>query len=310
MDRQLELLISDAAKGLEQAESVTTGEQMDFTGFRGRVERMDDLLIAALFPQHAGHLKSLNIPARLAREEYLHEAMGHLKRCLEAVLPGDEAERERIVPVMLAALPEIRRALGTDLMAAYQGDPAAKSQDEIILCYPAFIAISTYRLAHVLYREHVPLIPRVMSEYAHRLTGIDIHPGATIGDYFFIDHGTGVVIGETTTIGQHVKLYQHVTLGAKSFAVEEDGSLVKGIKRHPDIGDNVVIYSGATVLGGKTKIGNGCVIGGSVWLTHSVDPYKMVLARAAVAGDILLRDNLPELEDDDDTQKSQMAAML
>ena len=308
MDRLLEQQIAEAARGLEQTEE-SGAEQMDFTGFRGRVERMDDLLIAALFPQHAGHLKSLNIPARLAREQYLHEAMGHLKRCLEAVLPTEE-ERERIVPVMLQSLPEIRRQLDTDLQAAYQGDPAAKSTDEIILCYPAFTAISTYRLAHVLYSERVPLIPRVMSEYAHRLTGIDIHPGASIGDYFFIDHGTGVVIGETTTIGRNVKLYQHVTLGAKSFAVEEDGSLVKGIKRHPDIGDNVVIYAGATVLGGNTQIGSGCVIGGSVWLTHSVEPYKMVLARAAVSGDILLRDNLPDTLSENELELSQMAAML
>ncbi len=309
MDRQLEYLISETVRGLERTESDCAVEQMDFTGFRGRVERMSDLLIAALFPQHAGHLKSLNIPARLAREQYLHEAMGHLKRCLEAVLTDDE-EREAVVAKLLAALPEIRRQLGTDLVAAYEGDPAAKSQDEVILCYPAFTAISTYRLAHVLYAEHVPLIPRVMTEYAHRLTGIDIHPGATIGDYFFIDHGTGVVIGETTTIGEHVKLYQHVTLGAKSFAVEEDGSLVKGIKRHPDIGDNVVIYAGATVLGGNTRIGSGCVIGGSVWLTHSVEPYKMVLARAAVSGDILLRDNLPDTLSDNELELSQMAAML
>ena len=294
MDKQLELLISETVRGLERSEIEVQGEQMDFIGFRGRVERMDDLLIAALFPQHAGQLKSLNVPAHLAREQYLFEAMGHLRRCLEAVLPGDVARQEEVVPILLRALPEIRRQLGTDLIAAYQGDPAAKSADEIILCYPAFIAISSYRLAHVLYRERVPLIPRVMTEYAHRLTGIDIHPGASIGDYFFIDHGTGVVIGETTTIGEHVKLYQHVTLGAKSFAVEEDGSLVKGIKRHPDIGDNVVIYSGATVLGGNTRIGSGCVIGGSVWLTHSVEPNKMVLARAAVSGDILLRDTNPE----------------
>ena len=132
MDRLLEQQIADAARGLEQTEE-NGAEQMDFTGFRGRVERMDDLLIAALFPQHAGHLKSLNIPARLAREQYLHEAMGHLKRCLEAVLPAEE-ERERIVPVMLRSLPEIRRQLDTDLQAAYQGDPAAKSTDEIILC--------------------------------------------------------------------------------------------------------------------------------------------------------------------------------
>ncbi len=307
MDRHLEQLIADSARGLEKAESLCVAEQLDFIGFRGRIESMNDLLIAALFPQHAGHLKTLNIPARLAREQYLHEAMGHLRHCLEAVLPDDKEEQSRIIPLMLATLPEIRRQLGTDLVAAYQGDPAAKSLDEIILCYPAFIAISTYRLAHVLYCERVPLIPRVMTEYAHRLTGIDIHPGATIGDYFFIDHGTGVVIGETTTIGKHVKLYQHVTLGAKSFAVEEDGSLVKGFKRHPDIGDNVVIYSGATVLGGTTHIGSGCVIGGSVWLTHSVEPNKMVLARAA---DILLRDNLPEAPAADDTQPEQLTEGL
>ena len=167
---------------------------------------------------------------------------------------------------------------------------AARSIDEIILCYPAFLAISTYRLAHVLYRERIPTLPRVMTEYAHRLTGIDIHPGAQIGDSFFIDHGTGVVIGETTTIGENVKLYQHVTLGAKSFDVGEDGTLVKGIKRHPDIGDRVVIYSGATILGGSTHIGNDCVIGGSVWLTHSVEAGKMVLARTAVTDNSLTRD--------------------
>jgi serine O-acetyltransferase len=162
MDRHLEQLISEAARGLEGAEGFGTAEQMDFTGFRGRVERMDDLLIAALFPQHAGHLKSLDIPARLAREQYLHEAMGHLQRCAESVMTEKEA-RERIVPAMLSALPEIRRQLGTDLIAAYQGDPAAKSPDEVILCYPAFTAIATYRLAHVLYAEKVPYIPRVMT---------------------------------------------------------------------------------------------------------------------------------------------------
>ena len=130
----------------------------------------------------------------------------------------------------------------------------------------------------------------MMTEHAHRMTGIDIHPGATIGDYFFIDHGTGVVIGETTTIGSHVKLYQHVTLGAKSFAVGEDGTLVKGIKRHPDVGDRVVIYAGATVLGGDTQIGSDCVIGGSVWLTHSVPAGKMVLARSTVMDAPLTKD--------------------
>ena len=146
-----------------------------------------------------------------------------------------------------------------------------------MLAYPAFEAISIFRIAHELYLMKVPMLPRMMTEYAHSLTGIDIHPGATVGPYFFIDHGTGVVIGETTVIGEHVKLYQGVTLGAKSFAVQSDGTLVKGNKRHPNIGSNVVIYAGATILGGDTYIGDNCVIGGNVWLTHSVDPGKRVL---------------------------------
>ena len=147
-----------------------------------------------------------------------------------------------------------------------------------MLAYPAFEAISIFRIAHELYEQNIPILPRMMTEYAHRTTGIDIHPGATVGPYFFIDHGTGVVIGETTTIGERVKLYQGVTLGAKSFAVNPDGTLVKGIKRHPDIGNNVVIYAGATILGGNTQIGDNCVIGGNVWLTHSVDAGSTVLA--------------------------------
>ncbi len=202
-----------------------------------------------------------------------------------------DADRARQVrDALLTVLPEIRRCLELDLAAAYRGDPAARDLDEIVLCYPAFFAIATYRLAHVLYCAETPLLPRVMTEFAHTRTGIDIHTGATIGSGFFIDHGTGVVIGETTTIGRDVKIYQHVTLGAKSFDVGADGTPVKGIKRHPDIGDRVVIYAGATVLGGETRIGNDCIIGGSVWLTHSVEAGKMVLARAAVTDATMQRD--------------------
>ena len=174
-------------------------------------------------------------------------------------------------------LPHIRRLLPSDAKAPYEGDPAATCREEVMLAYPAFEAISIFRIAHELYLMRVPMLPRMMTEYAHSLTGIDIHPGATIGPYFFIDHGTGVVIGETTVIGEHVKLYQGVTLGAKSFAVKADGTLVKGNKRHPNIGSNVVIYAGATILGGDTYIGDNCVIGGNVWLTHSVEPGKRVL---------------------------------
>ena len=198
-----------------------------------------------------------------------------LTRCLTCVCEN-ESEASRKALELIDSLPGILEILKTDIRAGYEGDPAAKSIDEIILTYPAFQAISIYRMAHKLYQMNIPLVPRMMTEYAHRITGIDIHPGATIGPYFFIDHGTGVVIGETTTIGEHVKLYQHVTLGAKSFEVGEDGTLVKGIKRHPDIGDRVVIYAGATILGGETVIGDDCVIGGNVWLTHSIPAGETV----------------------------------
>lgn len=204
---------------------------------------------------------------------------GLLSELLPEVLDeNDERLHGDIANELLSELPAIRDMLETDLIAAYEGDPAARCVEEIMLAYPAFEAISIYRIAHRLYELKIPVIPRMMTEYAHRVTGIDIHPGATIGKYFFIDHGTGVVIGETTTIGEHVKLYQGVTLGAKSFAVNADGSLVKGIKRHPDVGNNVVIYAGATILGGNTFIGDNCVIGGNVWLTHSIPAGSKVIA--------------------------------
>jgi serine O-acetyltransferase len=183
---------------------------------------------------------------------------------------------QEITTVLLERLPQIREKLQTDIQAAFDGDPAALTTEEILLSYPSINAISIYRIAHVLYELAVPVIPRIMAEYAHELTGIDVHPGAAIGDYFFIDHGTGVVIGETCTIGSYVKLYQGVTLGAKSFALDEQGNPVKGIKRHPDIGDRVVIYAGATILGGDTVIGHDSTVGGNVWLTHSVPPFSRV----------------------------------
>jgi serine O-acetyltransferase len=167
--------------------------------------------------------------------------------------------------------------LALDVQAAYDGDPAVSNLDEIIFCYPGLEAITVYRLAHELYGLEVPLIPRMMTEWAHSKTGIDIHPGATIGRYFFIDHGTGVVIGQTCEIGEHVKLYQGVTLGALSFPTDADGNLVRGTKRHPTIEDGVVIYANATVLGGMTVVGHDSVIGSSVWLTRSVEPRSTVV---------------------------------
>ena len=192
--------------------------------------------------------------------------------------PDDAPDADGLTEAFFARLPEVARLLSEDVRAAYEGDPAAKSEREILAAYPTFEALSVYRLAHELYRLGVPLIPRMMTEHAHRNTGIDIHPGARIGRRFFIDHGTGVVIGETATIGQNVKIYQSVTLGARSFPTDRDGLPVKGIKRHPDIEDNVVIYAGATILGGDTRVGEGSVIGGNVWLTHSVPPHTTVTA--------------------------------
>jgi serine O-acetyltransferase len=176
----------------------------------------------------------------------------------------------------LEQLPGLRKVLAMDVEAAYAGDPACKSLDEVIFCYPGLEAISVYRLAHLLHELGVPLIPRMMTEWAHTNTGIDIHPGAKIGHYFFIDHGTGVVIGETTDIGDWVKLYQGVTLGARSFATDVDGNLVRGTKRHPTIEDHVVIYANATILGGNTVIGHDSIIGSNVWIMKSVLPGSIV----------------------------------
>ncbi len=177
---------------------------------------------------------------------------------------------------LLDGLAGVYELLQDDIIAAYEGDPAAKSTREVVVSYPCMLAIATYRIAHVLYEAQVPLIGRIMSEWAHSRTGIDIHPGAQIGRGFFIDHGTGVVVGETCEIGEGVKLYQGVTLGALSFEKDDDGNLVKGIKRHPNVGDQVTIYAGATILGGDTTIGEGTEIGGNVWLIHSVPPGSRV----------------------------------
>ncbi|MCE9555977.1 MAG: serine acetyltransferase [Planctomycetes bacterium] len=190
-----------------------------------------------------------------------------------------EAKAQAMTITFLEKLPELRALLATDVQAAFDGDPAVQGKDEVIFCYPGLEAVTIYRLAHELYQMKIPFIPRMMSEWAHSRTGIDIHPGARVGTHFFIDHGTGVVIGQTCKIGNHVKIYQGVTLGALSFQMDEDGQLLRGdgIKRHPTIEDWVVIYASATVLGGLTVIGHHSVIGSSVWLTRSVAPYTTVV---------------------------------
>ena len=233
-------------------------------------------------------LQSLMFPSYFDAPEYygkdtaerLEDLLLLIKRQLTAAYSffGESTvvDTESLAYSILSEMPRIKELLIKDVQAIYEGDPAARSPEEVILSYPGFIAISVYRIAHELYRLGIPYLPRIMTEYAHEKTGVDIHAGATIGEYFFIDHGTGIVIGETTTIGDHVKIYQGVTLGAKSFELDEQGNPVKGIKRHPDIGNNCVIYANATILGGSTKVGDGAVIGANVWVTHSVEPGSIV----------------------------------
>ena len=204
-----------------------------------------------------------------------------IEKSLRFARHQDPQDRARsLAMAALGKIPELRKAIRPDVEAAYQGDPAALSYEEIILAYPCVLAISLQRFAHVLYDLAIPLLPRMITEFAHERTGIDIHPGARIGTHFFIDHGTGVVIGETATIGAHVKLYQGVTLGAKSFEVDAKGNPVKGVKRHPDIGDHVTIYAHATILGGDTHIGTNSVVGGNVWLLESVPPNSIAYFKA------------------------------
>ncbi len=255
----------------------TTPDDGKFLGIEEIVEESIEHLMTSMFPYHYGKWRGRFVETEKRTWE-LMRAYDALNQALNLVYEDMDEAADK-VDELIEALPDILEVLKTDIQAGYEGDPAAKSWDEVIITYPAFKAIAVFRVAHKLYEMGVPMIPRVMTEYAHRITGIDIHPGATIGRYFFIDHGTGVVIGETTTIGEHVKLYQHVTLGAKSFDLAEDGTPVKGIKRHPDIGDRVIVYAGATILGGDTRIGDDCVVGGNVWLTHSLNPGETITTK-------------------------------
>ncbi len=272
--KNLKTDIREVADKLDEID-ITSCEN-NYVAFDCAVENAIWAFKAAMFPKFFG-TERFGYDVGIKRNTELAKAYDEIQKCLAYVI-DDEDEIKRQAANLISKLPEIMEFINTDIIAAYEGDPAAKSKEEVILTYPAFNAITIYRLAHELYIQNVPILPRKMTEYAHQLTGIDIHPGAAIGKYFFIDHGTGVVIGETTIIGERVKLYQHVTLGAKSFEVGEDGTLIKNIKRHPNIGNNVVIYAGATILGGDVNIGDGCIIGASVWLTRSVSAGEMVLS--------------------------------
>jgi serine O-acetyltransferase len=236
-------------------------------------------LSAALFPNRLSQRElaneSIDYYVGHTLDEHLRDLVDQIVRELHFVSTQEtaaELQREQALSItreFAGNLPSIRRLLESDILAAYEGDPAARSVDEILACYPGILAITHHRLAHTLYALGVPLVARIIAEIAHSLTGIDIHPGAQIAGSFFIDHGTGVVIGETAVIGKHVRLYQAVTLGAKRFPVDENGALIKGNARHPIVEDDVVIYAGATILG-RVTIGQGSVIGGNVWLTRSV----------------------------------------
>lgn len=245
---------------------------------------------AILFPGYFGHstVNSRTLPYHIGVNiEQLFELL--TEQVLAALCLSDERrEGEELEALrqtaaeraarLVSTLPRLRRVLATDVEAAYNGDPAARSFGEVISCYPAIRAICNYRLAHELLLLDVPLVPRIITEMAHSETGIDIHPGAQIGDYFTIDHGTGVVIGETCVIGRNVKLYQGVTLGAKSFPLDKDGNPIKGIPRHPILEDDVIVYSNATILG-RVTVGRGAVVGGNVWVTENVPAGARIVQR-------------------------------
>jgi len=252
---------------------------------RKELQKILDGLGAVLFPNRLG-LPDLNDEGidyfvGHTLETLLRELYTQIRRELQFISGNQGVDTQsheqavRIARQFAAQLPAVRLLLDTDILAAFEGDPAAKSPDEVLVCYPGITAIIHHRLAHILYQQGALLVARMIAEIAHSATGIDIHPGAQIGESFFIDHGTGVVIGETTVIGRHVRLYQAVTLGAKRFQKDENGILVKGNARHPIVEDDVVIYAGATILG-RITIGRGSTIGGNVWLTHSVPPDSNV----------------------------------
>jgi serine O-acetyltransferase len=260
---------------------------------RKALVRVLDGLSAALFPNRLGSPElteeSIDYFVGHTLDTALRELFDQL--CWELRFSSGQdsftpALRDRAIGItreFAAGLPAVRTLVDTDIRAAYEGDPAARSVDEVLVCYPGIMAITCQRLAHGLYRLDAPLLARIISEIAHSATGIDIHPGAEIDGSFFIDHGTGVVIGETAIIGRHVRLYQHVTLGAKRFPAGADGTLVKGNARHPIVEDDVVIYAGATLLG-RITIGRGSIIGGIVWLTHSVPPGSNITQAQAQSG--------------------------
>ena len=248
---------------------------------KDKVIELTNEIIEFMFPE----VYCENKKKKLGRTRLLGKIYKKMKKQINLAISSFDEENsasskgeslEKIAIKILFEIPKIKSSLLLDADAIFRGDPAATSVMEVMLTYPGFYAISVYRLAGLFYRSKIPLIPRIMTEYAHKMTGIDIHPGALIREAFFIDHGTGVVIGQTAEIGKNVRIYQGVTLGAKSFETDREGNPIKGKKRHPTICDNCIIYAGATILGGDTIIGEGSIIGGNVWLTKSVPPHSKI----------------------------------
>ena len=266
-------MIDESRKGYFTKNTVMVPTKEEIVGITANMQRL-------MFPEYFTKCDK----SRECRVKLAEDIFSDLKRQITAAYSfyGEDhvVNTEDLAYEIIEEIPKIKEKLLKDVEAIYEGDPAARSPEEVILCYPGFFAICIYRIAHAFYERRIPYISRIMTEYAHEKTGIDIHAGAKIGEYFFIDHGTGIVIGETTTIGSHVKIYQGVTLGARSFELDNDGNPIKGIKRHPDIGNNCVIYANATILGGDTKIGDGSIIGGNVWITSSVAPGEKVYYKA------------------------------
>jgi serine O-acetyltransferase len=274
-------LVEEIQRNYEMFGGMDHLEGKDLPSKKVVIEVLEDLL-TIFFPGYLGKkgITKSNIKYFLGNtlNSVFTRLTGEVERSLKCICrkvkecPEDVCNRRAqvVVKELLEKIPEIRSLLSGDIEAAYNGDPAAVSTEEVILSYPCVLAITTYRIAHELYLRGIPLVPRIMSEHIHAQTGIDIHPGAEIGKNFFIDHGTGVVIGETAEIGDNVKIYQGVTLGALSFPKDEKGHIIKGRKRHPTVGNNVVIYSGATLLGAQAIIGDNVVIGGNVWITSRV----------------------------------------
>ncbi len=271
-------------EALAQASTALTEMPLGRREFPSRAALADlvEDLRALLFPGYFGpsELKGETLRYHLGArmDRVLHGLRDQIQRGLMAADPtceGCETRALALASAFLTRLPKVRHLLATDVQAGFEGDPAATSPDEVLFCYPGLLAVTSQRLAHELLDLGVPLLPRMITEHAHSLTGIDIHPGAQIGERFFIDHGTGVVIGETCVIGRNVRIYQGVTLGAKSFPLDAEGHPIKGVPRHPVVEDDVIIYSNATILG-RITLGKGSAIGGNVWLTRSVPPGSIV----------------------------------